>query len=110
PTLLARLDRENEPPDNAFMPSRRASRLVAALATVFIAASGVGASLYPQTAAARDCCKKHCDHDAQGGMQGCCCAGVPASPSASSIAPDVKPVVFAALPRSVAPIGLAAER
>ena len=88
------------------MRSRRASSLIAALATVFIAVSGVGASLYPRTAAARDCCKKHCDHDAPDGMQGCCCRGMPASPVASPSAPDVKPVVFAALPTGVALIAL----
>ena len=112
-TLLARLDREHERPDNENgmrfrRPSRWETRLIAALGTVAIAASGVGASLYPHTPAAKDCCRKRCDHDAQGGMQRCCCGGVPASPVASPSAPDVKPVVSVALPASVAPIALPA--
>jgi hypothetical protein len=74
------------------MRSRRASRVVAATAALFLAASGLGACLYPRAAAAaKDCCKKRCDHDAKGSIRGCCCA-TPASPVPSTGRPDAKPV------------------
>jgi len=84
--------------------SRWTTRTIAALATIFIATSGVGAALYPHTAAARECCKTHCDHGAQSGMKGCCCDGVPASPVASPNVPDPTPAVFAVLAGGVAPV------
>ena len=84
-------------------------RLIAALATVFIAASGVGTSLYPHSAAARDCCKKRCDHGAPSGMRACCCDGAPASPVASSKVPATTPVLVATLPVRVATVALLAD-
>jgi hypothetical protein len=82
------------------MRSRRVSRLLAAVAAVFLAGSSVGATVYARTSAVRDCCKKRCQHDAPT-VRGCCCA-LPATPAPSATAPDqVKPVSFVSAPSAM---------
>jgi hypothetical protein len=89
------------------MRSRRASRVVAAVAALFLAASGVGACLYPRTAAAaRDCCKKRCHHDAKGSMRSCCCA-TPSPPAPSVSPPEAKPVASAWVATALLPVSVA---
>jgi len=73
------------------MPHRRAPRVIAALAAVVLAASSVGASLAPRTAAAARCCRqeKRCQHEHARTIAPCCCAPGEA-PAAGSTVPQVK--------------------
>src|SRR5262245_44640990 len=84
------------------MSRRRPSRFVAALAAAFLLVSAVGACMAPRVeAAARDCCKKRCDHDAAGTLRSCCCPAsqAPATAATPSL-PDLKPAATSA---SIAP-------
>ena len=85
------------------MRSRRVSRLLAAVAAVLLAVSSVGATAYARTSAARDCCKKHCQHDAPT-MRGCCCA-FPAAPTPTASVSDApQRASVLALPVALLPI------
>jgi len=77
------------------MRSRRATRLVAAIAIVFLAASGAGACLYPRTAAAaKECCRTRCGHDRGGSIRSCCCKA-PAPDTTGEAASHAGPLGFA---------------
>ena len=76
------------------MRPRRASRLVAATVSVFLAASGAGACLFPHTpAGVKECCRTRCDHTAARAVRTCCCKEPGSTPTAAPL-PDARPVAM----------------
>jgi len=81
-----------------------ASRAVAVVVAMVLAASGVGACLHPQSArAVEHCCAKRCHRQAAGNVARSCCAAHQA-PAAKASFPGLRPPTGAALTAIIAPV------
>ena len=62
--------------------------------SVFLAASGAGACLFPHTpAGVKECCRTRCDHTAARAVRTCCCKEPGSTPTAAPL-PDARPVAM----------------